>query len=57
MAFETAHHSPPSFFRLSPARRAFAAIALLAALAALAWCCDVAYHAKPVPRAAPDFQD
>jgi hypothetical protein len=45
MAFEIID-PPPSFASLSPARRLLAVLLGVAALFALLWCCDVAYHAQ-----------
>jgi hypothetical protein len=52
MAFEIAH--PQHHFEgLSPLRRMIAVFLGVALLAGLAWCCSVAYHARPDDAPAP----
>jgi hypothetical protein len=47
MAFEIIH-SPSPFSNPSPARSLAVLFLGFAAFLALIWCCDVAYHAKPL---------
>lgn len=47
MAFEIID-SPPSFSKLSTARRLAVLLFGIVAFLGLIWCCDIAYHAKPI---------
>jgi hypothetical protein len=47
MAFEIIDW-PPSFSKLSTARRLTVLLLGIVAFLGLLWCCDVAYHAKPI---------
>jgi hypothetical protein len=47
MAFEILD-PPPPFSSLPPLKRLLVLLLGAASLLGLIWCCDVAYHAKPV---------